>query len=120
MVFAQPNFTGEGKVVRKTMDRMPRYYLFANDRQAIIAVPIFLPLPIDGISKDAILDLPPVHMFGFETSDVGIVKYVKKMFEIYQSKVPDDGVAAQPLAAKASSAADAGRAASTTPPSASG
>jgi hypothetical protein len=83
------SWNGPKKPKRKAQDRLPGYYLFANSRRAILAMPFFMPLPSDSLNQDAIQDLPPVQMFGFETGDSGIVQSVHRMFDLYAEDVPD-------------------------------
>jgi hypothetical protein len=83
-------WNGAKQPKRKSQDRLPGYYLFANSRRAILAMPFFMPLPSDSLNQAAIQDLPPVQMFGFETGDSGIIQSVHRMFDLYRDEVPDD------------------------------
>lgn len=63
----------------------PGYYVFANRQRAIIVAPFFMPMPLHSLSPNQIMELPPVEMFGFETSDAIIVRTAHKLFEVYSA-----------------------------------
>jgi len=83
-------WNGTKRPKRKSQDRLPGYYLFANSRRAILAMPFFMPLPSDFLNQTVIQSLPPVQMFGFETGDSGIIQSVHRMLDLYRDEVPDD------------------------------
>ena len=64
--------------------KLPGYYLFANKNKAIIASPLFLPMPHNELPKEIIINLPNVTMFGIETKDPAIISSAIRMFEIYK------------------------------------
>lgn len=76
------------KPIRKRMDRLPGYYLFANQDKAIIVAPFFIQLPPDTLGKTVVgKRLPAVQTLGFETSDQTIIGMAHKVIETYRNNV---------------------------------
>ncbi|HYX27578.1 MAG TPA: hypothetical protein VE863_03350, partial [Pyrinomonadaceae bacterium] len=74
-------------VFEKGLEELPGYYLFANSKRAIIAVPLFLPSDPKKFAPetdaDGYLGNTPVKMLGFESSDNWTVWLVKEVCDHY-------------------------------------
>ncbi|MEK6258020.1 MAG: hypothetical protein AABP62_05310 [Planctomycetota bacterium] len=72
-------------VKRLSENRLPDYYLFANETRAIVITPFFLPMPIGALDNFDPREhhVPGVHVYGFETTDPMVVHLVQLLFGLY-------------------------------------
>lgn len=74
----------EVEVKRVVFGRLPGYYIFSNGKKAIVAAPLFLPLPA-GSQQDLMGQVP--QMLGFETDNPLLVMMIDNIFDLYFYKV---------------------------------
>ena len=84
------DMTGFFEASRKKWDRLPGYYIFANNRRAIIVAPFFVPLPVGTPPHGQLVELPSVQMLGFETTDPSIVRMALRLYQVYRDRVPGE------------------------------
>ncbi len=71
-------------VKRKVIGRLPGYYIFSSSERAIIAAPLFLPLP-PGTRQDILGQTP--QMLGFDTDNPLLVMIINSIYDLYYHKV---------------------------------
>jgi hypothetical protein len=74
----------EEEVRRRCFGRLPGYYIFTSGQRAIVAAPLFLPLPL-GSRQDFLGQVP--QMLGFDTDNPLLIMIVNSIFDIYYHKV---------------------------------
>jgi hypothetical protein len=75
---------GDSRVKFLPHQFMPGFYFFFTDTRAIVVAPFFLQNP-KGVPRVIERDASSVSMIGFETTDMGIVGTLQKMYERYKS-----------------------------------
>jgi hypothetical protein len=75
---------GDSRVKFLPHQFMPGFYFFFIDTRAIVVAPFFLQNP-KGVPRVIERDASSVAMIGFETTDMGIVGTLQKMYERYKS-----------------------------------
>jgi len=85
--YVQDELIKHRNIKRLSWGRLPGYYIFSNGKRAIVAAPLFLPLPLDTDQEHAVSHIP--QMLGFETNDPLLVMMINRVFDAYHLYVDE-------------------------------